>query len=183
MAQSPAALLSNQQEKDDGLVAFNLQLLLGITWLPFPTAVLAEHFHSPHVDQQAAALMYAGSFFVIAIVFNVMWRYAVRRNLVADRVHAEAIAGQYSFGPIMYGLLVAIAFFGAKWCLALSILYALYFALPPSLWKERRLRQGISERQGLRSPDAKGLLLAVAGISRHAAGGSVAPRRAAEASI
>jgi uncharacterized membrane protein len=128
-------LFSLIDKKDDGLIAFNLLLLLGITWLPFPTAVLAEHFHSPHVDQQAAAVMYAGSFFVIAIVFNVMWRYAVRRRLVGDLVHAEAIARQYSFGPVIYGLLVVIAFFGAKWCLALSILYALYFALPPSLWR------------------------------------------------
>ena len=51
---------------------------------------------------------------MIAIVFNVMWRYAVRRRLVADLVHAEAIAKQYLMGPIMYGLLVVIAFFGAK---------------------------------------------------------------------
>lgn len=123
-------------KKDDGLIAFNLLLLLGITWLPFPTAVLAEHFHSPHADQQTAAVVYAGSFLVIAIVFNVMWRYAVRRRLVDDLVHAEAIAKQYLLGPVMYGLLVVVAFFGAKWCLALSILYALYFALPPSLWKK-----------------------------------------------
>ena len=129
-------LFSLINKKDDGLIAFNLLLLLGITWLPFPTAVLAEHFHSPHVDQQTAALMYAGSFFVIAIVFNVMWRYAVQRSLVTDPVHAAAIARQYSFRPVMYGLLVAIAFFGAKWCLGLSIAYALYFALPPSLWRK-----------------------------------------------
>src|SRR5205807_158072 len=66
-------------KKDDGLIAFNLLLLLGITWLPFPTAVLADHFHSPHADQQTAALVYAGSFFAISIVFTVMWRYAVAR--------------------------------------------------------------------------------------------------------
>lgn len=36
---------------------------------------------------------------------------------------------------IMYAVLVAIAFFSVEWCLTLSILYALYFALPPSLWR------------------------------------------------
>jgi hypothetical protein len=35
----------------------------------------------------------------------------------------------------MYAVLVAIAFFSAEWCLTMSILYALYFALPPSLWR------------------------------------------------
>jgi TMEM175 potassium channel family protein len=125
-------------KKDDGLIAFNLLLLLGITWLPFPTALLAEHLTGPHVDQQAAAVVYAGSFFAIAIVFNVMWRYAVRTKIVDDDVNVAAIARQYALGPIMYGVLVAIAFFEAEWCLALSILYALYFALPPSLWNRSR---------------------------------------------
>ncbi len=106
--------------RDDELIAFNLLLLLlGITWLPFPTALLAEHPRSTHLDQQVATVVYAGSFFVIAIVFNVMWRYAIRVGIVEDHVN------------------VVIAFFGAKWCLGLSILYALYFALPPSLWTRR----------------------------------------------
>ena len=128
-------LFSLITKKDDGLIAFNLLLLLGITWLPFPTALLAEHLLGPHVDQQAAALVYAGSFFAIAIVFNVMWRYAIRRKIVSEEVNAVGITRQYALGPIMYALLVAIAFFSAEWCLTVSILYALYFALPPSLWR------------------------------------------------
>jgi len=121
-------------KKDDGLIALNLLLLLGITWLPFPTALLAEHLLGPHVDQQAAAVVYAGSFFAISVVFNVMWRYAVRVKIVNDDLNVAAITKQYAFGPIMYALLVGIAFFSAEWCLVLSALYALYFALPPSLW-------------------------------------------------
>jgi len=121
-------------KKDDGLIALNLLLLLGITWLPFPTALLAEHLLGPHVDEQAAAVVYAGSFFAISVVFNVMWRYAVRVKIVNDDLNVAAITKQYAFGPIMYALLVGIAFFSAEWCLVLSALYALYFALPPSLW-------------------------------------------------
>ena len=128
-------LFSFITRRDDGLIAFNLLLLLGITWLPFPTALLAEHLLGPHVDQQAAALVYAGSFFALAIVFNVMWRYAIRRKIVSEEVNAAGITRQYALGPIMYALLVAIAFFSAEWCLTMSILYALYFALPPSLWR------------------------------------------------
>jgi len=69
-------------KKDDGLIAFNLLLLLGITWLPFPTALLAEHLLGSHEDQQVAALVYAGSFFMLSIVFNVMWRYVCRIRIV-----------------------------------------------------------------------------------------------------
>lgn len=124
-------------KKDDGLIAFNLLLLLGITWLPFPTALLAEHLQGPHVDQQTAAVVYAGSFFAIAIVFNVMWRYACRVKIVDDHLNVAAITKQYALGPILYAVLVGIAFFSAEWCLIFSALFALYFALPPSLWNRQ----------------------------------------------
>jgi uncharacterized membrane protein len=127
-------LFSLINKKDDGLIAFNLLLLLGITWLPFPTALLAEHLLGAHKDQQAAAVIYAGSFLALAIVFNVMWRYAIRRKIVIEQPNAAGISRQYLLGPIMYAVLLAVAFFSAEWCLTLSILYALYFALPPSLW-------------------------------------------------
>jgi uncharacterized membrane protein len=123
-------------KKDDGLIAFNLLLLLGVTWLPFPTALLAEHLLGAHADQQVAGVVYAGSFFALAIVFNVMWRYAVRVRIVDDDVNVAAITRQYSLGPILYGLLVGVAFIDAEWCLVLSALIALYFALPPSLWRK-----------------------------------------------
>lgn len=121
-------------KRDDWLIAFNLTVLLGVTWLPFPTAVLAEHLQGPHADQQTAAIVYAASFFAIAIVFNLMWRYAVRARIVNDDLNVNAITRQYALGPILYAALVIAAFFSAEWCLALSILFALYFALPPSLW-------------------------------------------------
>jgi uncharacterized membrane protein len=121
-------------KRDDGLIAFNLLLLLGITWLPFPTALLAEHLRGPHADQQTAALVYALSFFLIAILFNVMWRYACRAKIVYEHLNVILITRQYALGPIMYAALVVVAFFSAEWCLVLSILFAIYFALPPSLW-------------------------------------------------
>ena len=124
-------------KNDDGLIAFNLLLLLGITWLPFPTALLAEHLQGPHTDQQTAALVYAGSFLALAIVFNLMWRYACRVRIVYDHLNVILITKQYALGPIIYAVLVIVAFFSAEWCLVLSILFAVYFALPPSLWSRR----------------------------------------------
>ena len=96
-----------------------------------------EHLEGPHADQKTAALVYAGSFFAIAIVFNVMWRYACRAKIVYEHLNVIAITKQYALGPIMYAVLVMVAFFSAEWCLALSIVFALYFALPPSLWSRR----------------------------------------------
>lgn len=122
-------------KKDDGLIVLNLLLLLVVTWLPFPTALLAEHLRGPHRDQQTAGLVYATSLLAIAMVFNVLWRYAVRIDAVGEHATAGGISRQYAVGPILYALLVVIAYFSADWCLVISALYALYFALPPSLWR------------------------------------------------
>jgi TMEM175 potassium channel family protein len=120
---------------DDGLIAFNLLLLLGITWLPFPTALLAEHLLG--ADARTAGVVYAGSFFGIAIVFNLMWRYAVRARCVIDTLDVHGITRQYSLGPVMYAVLVGVAFVNGVACLVVSALYALYFALPPRLWRKK----------------------------------------------
>jgi uncharacterized membrane protein len=128
-------LFSLIAKKDDGLIVFNLLLLMVVTWLPFPTALVAEHLAGPHDDQRTAAVVYSSSLLVMSIVFNVMWRYAVRIGAVADHTNKDGITRQYAIGPLMYLVLLGIAFYSADWCLVISALYALYFALPPSLWR------------------------------------------------
>jgi len=118
---------------DDALIGLNLLLLLGVTWVPFPTALLAQHLRGP--DQRVAGLVYSGTFFFIAIVFNVLWRYAIRRRLVKTHVHVESIRRQYAAGPILYAAIVGIAAVNATACLLVSAASAVYFALPPTLWQ------------------------------------------------
>jgi uncharacterized membrane protein len=127
-------------KNNDGLILLNLLLLLGVTWIPFPTAVLAEHLTGR--DQRDAGILYAASFFVIAIVFNVMWRFAVRSRAVLEHVDVPAISRQYMMGPVFYAALVVLSFASAVWCLVTSALIALYFALPPSLWRRKHSRAG-----------------------------------------
>ena len=118
---------------DDVLQAFNLTLLLGVTWIPFPTALLASQLHAP--GQRVAALVYASSFFVVAVVFNLMWRYAVRAKLVAEHPDVQAIRRQQLAGPILYAVLIGVAALNAVACLLLSTAIAFYFILPPRLWR------------------------------------------------
>jgi len=120
-------------KNDDGLSAFNLLLLLGVTWVPFPTAVLATQLLAP--GQRVAAVVYATSFFAIAIVFNLMWRYAVRSRLVREHLDVAAIARQYAGGPILYAILIGVGALNAVACLVLSAAIAAYFLLPPQLWR------------------------------------------------
>lgn len=114
-----------------------LLLLLVVTWLPFPTALIAEHLRGAHGDQQTAGVVYAASLLAIAIAFNVLWRYAIRIKAVGDDDNVGAITRQYSTAPVIYTGLLATALVSADVCLVISALYALYFASPPSLLRRR----------------------------------------------
>jgi uncharacterized membrane protein len=120
-------------KNDDGLSAYNLLLLLGVTWVPFPTALLASQLLAP--GHRVAAVVYAVTFFALAIVFNLMWRYCVRAQLVEQHLDVHAITRQYAAGPILYAALIGVGALSAMACLVLSALIAFYFLLPPKLWR------------------------------------------------
>jgi uncharacterized membrane protein len=122
-------------KNDDGLAAYNLALLLGVTWVPFPTALLASQLGAS--GQRIAGIVYAGSFFVIAIIFNLMWRYACKRKLVREHLDVHAITRQYAAGPVLYAALIAIGAINGLACLIVSAAIAVYFLLPPRLWRRQ----------------------------------------------
>jgi len=124
---------------DDGLIVINLAVLLGITWIPFPTALVAEHLK--RAEGVAAGVLYASSFAVIAVMYNLMWRYAVKMKLCAVDVDVGAITRQYSIIPVMYFVLVGVAFINGTAVLIASAVYAVYFSMPPSLWRRKSRSQ------------------------------------------
>lgn len=118
------------KRSDDTLVVLNLLLLMGVTWVSFPTAVLAEHLRGP--DQRIAAVVYSGTFLFIALMFNAILWYAIRRGHVSRETNpSHPITRQYAFGPIFYAALLAVGIVNAIACLLLSALLAIFFALPP----------------------------------------------------
>ena len=129
-------LFSLIERSDEGLVGLNLLLLLGVTWVPFPTALLAEHLRGP--DERAAGLVYGGTFFCLALTFNILWRYAVSRGLCREHLNVRAITRQYAMGPVFYAATMAAAVVSGTACLVLSGAIAVYFALPPRLWQRPR---------------------------------------------
>lgn len=126
-------MFTHIRRSNDTLLILNLLLLLGVTAVPFPTAVLAAHLGTP--DQRTAALFYNGVYVVIALFFNVLWRYAVRRELLDKSLTSSAamITRQYAVGPLMYALCMVLAFFNVRVSLGLNVALAVYFALPPQL--------------------------------------------------
>ena len=52
----------------------NILLLLAVAFLPFPTRLVADYLQKD--GEQAAVYAYDATFVVMAIVYNLWWRYA-----------------------------------------------------------------------------------------------------------
>ena len=66
---------------DAVLVRLNLLLLMVVSFLPFPTRLLAEYTREKR-PERVAATIYGITLLVAATMISVLWRYAVRRRLV-----------------------------------------------------------------------------------------------------
>ena len=121
---------------DEALVMINMALLLAITWVPFPTALLAQHLRGS--GQTVAAIVYSGTFLFISMIFNVLWWYAMRSGRVPHISEApHPITRQYAAGPPLYAVMLLIGIRNANACLVFSLLIAIYFSLPPRLWAKK----------------------------------------------
>ena len=138
-------LYTHIKRSDNTLMVLNLLLLLIIIFIPFPTALLAQYIFDPNEHQAAA--FYSGVFCVMAICFNLLWRYASHENRLlardADQHAVKAITNQYMFGPLLYLVTFGVAWISGPACIALNLLLAMFFALPG----KRLAKQGEGENE------------------------------------
>jgi uncharacterized membrane protein len=130
-------MFTHIRRSNDTLLLLNLLLLLGVTVVPFPTAVLASRLGT--ADQRAAAVLYNAVFLVIAFFFNILWRYAVAHRLLDKNLaHSAAmISRQYAAGPVMYAICLVLAWVDVRVSVGVNVAMALFFALPPALMKKK----------------------------------------------
>jgi len=123
-------LFSHIRRSDNGLLFLNLLLLLGITVVPFPTALLAAQYGTP--DRTVAAAVFNGTYVLLAVFFNVLWHHAVRAGLLDAATHesADAISRQYAVGPIAYLVCFGLTWVSVSASLILNIGLAIFFAIP-----------------------------------------------------
>jgi uncharacterized membrane protein len=124
-------LFNHIRRSNNGLLFLNLLLLLGITVVPFPTALLAAHYGTS--DRTAATAVFNGTYVLLAVFFNVLWHHAVRAGLLdaATRESADGISRQYAVGPIAYLACFGLSWINAPASLILNIGLAVFFAIPP----------------------------------------------------
>jgi uncharacterized membrane protein len=132
---------------DHMLLVWNGVLLLGVTVVPFPTAVLAEHFVGD--GARVAAALYNGWFIVVALMFTRLWSHASHgRRLLRRRVTELDIAtvnSQYRFGWLTYGVIFLLGFVYVPASIALNLALAIWFGLPPEWFERKAARRGGAE--------------------------------------
>jgi uncharacterized membrane protein len=118
---------------DHVLLLFNLLLLGFVTFLPLPTQLVAEH--TTGEDGRIAMLIYGLNLVGSAVSFNLIWRYARRRGLLADAVSPDFcrdVDVRYLAGMCGYVFAAALAFVVPWLTLVVTAVLALVFLLGPS---------------------------------------------------
>jgi uncharacterized membrane protein len=124
-------LLRMVERVDYPILFANGLLLLTITFVPFPTAVLAEHLRTP--EAKAAVAFYCVTFLVNGLVWNLLLSTIVRSGLLRREVNAGTIAGvrkAYHVGLAVYFTAAMLALFQPWLGLLLNVsLWALWIRL------------------------------------------------------
>ena len=87
-------------------------VLLTVTFVPFPTAVLAEHLATDQA--RVAATFYCGTFVVNSLAWNLLFRSILHGGLLrpdVDPATLGRIRRAYLAGPLIYGLSTLVAWF------------------------------------------------------------------------
>ncbi len=123
------------QRTDHTFMVINGLLMLLITFVNYPTAVLADAMQRVSPGNTApvfAAAFYSATFVVISLAFQALWLYATyKRRLLSKRVDPALVATitrQYRFGPLFYLVAFALAFVGVWASVAVNGGLAVYFA-------------------------------------------------------
>jgi uncharacterized membrane protein len=86
-----AAVTHYLHHVDPLLVRINLLLLLAVSFLPFPTRLLAE-FLTREGGQRVATVVLGVNLLLAALLLSVLWRAAVRRGLVRPEVDDREVS-------------------------------------------------------------------------------------------
>jgi len=129
------AVFGYVERADRGLLLLNLNLLLWVALIPWPTSLLAEYMQAGGGDERAAALVYALTMTLMGVSFGTMWLYIARREEVGAVVHlapseVRSRTRRFVVGAPLYALSIGLALISAPACLAVNALLAVYYAVP-----------------------------------------------------
>jgi uncharacterized membrane protein len=122
-------------------------LLLAVTFVPFPTAVLASHVIGP--SSTIAAAFYCSTYVLVSLAYNALWEAAARGGLLYAEVPAarvRKIRRAYRTGFFVYVAATGLALWKAHLGLAVStVLWLLWGVLE---YSDERAEDGPARTNG-----------------------------------
>ncbi|MFF9767764.1 TMEM175 family protein [Streptomyces sp. NPDC014636] len=123
-------IFSHVARVDRTLMFLNLLLLMVVSAVPWPTAMLAEYLREGTASHAAAAV-YSLVMVVMALAFQALWWHLTRTGHLFDAdvdvTAARATRIRFALGSLGYPLAVGLAFVSAPVTLAAHGLLALYY--------------------------------------------------------
>jgi len=127
------------QKTDHVFKLLNLLFLMWISFLPFPTDVLATYLsdsaHHDPLTQQTAVTFYAIGLFLPAVSWTLVWLYASGKRRLVDRRLEEGFVRRvttvYVGTVVLYGCAILVSLVDFRLCLAVCVGLTLVYLLPP----------------------------------------------------
>jgi TMEM175 potassium channel family protein len=123
---------------DYTFLVLNGLLLLGVTLVPVPTAILARFVEPPSSESALSAALYSGMFFYLATLFNAIWIYASSGSRLMEGYELPRAAKlRYAFGPLLYLISLGLAFVSVRLSLAIYLILLVYYAWPSNYMRPK----------------------------------------------
>lgn len=138
------AITEYLERTDAAFVRLNLMLLLVVSFLPFPTRLLADYIGQDS-SERVAVTFYGISLLMATTLLMVLWRYAVRAHLVRPDAADEEIqllTERLTPGLAGYLVLIISGLFLPILAVIGYLAIALYYIIP-----SRRLSAGFLPRR------------------------------------
>ncbi len=117
---------------DGRLLLLNLNLLMWVTLIPFPTALVAEHLRDGGESTKTAVAVFSGTLFLTSVAFIALYAWITHdARLVHSLPPRQAVIAariRFGVGLAAYGLAVGLAFVVPYAALAIHALSAAYYA-------------------------------------------------------
>jgi uncharacterized membrane protein len=126
-------LIAHVRQVDRGLLFLNLFLLMVVSVIPFPTALLGRYVTAGD-DSHLASAIYGGVMVLMSIAFNLLWRHVTSHHrepsatLDPHRMRQEGRL--FSLGLLTYLLAIGLSFVSATLGLTIYALTAVFYIFP-----------------------------------------------------
>jgi TMEM175 potassium channel family protein len=125
---------------DRTFLVINTLFLTVVAFIPFPTHLLSEYILKPE-GAQAAAIAYGITGTLVAVSFNVLWRYAASgRRLLKSNASSRTVDGisrSYLPGPFLYAAATVVAVWNPVVSAGLYAALALFYVIESSFFGDR----------------------------------------------